>query len=81
MITKAIGMIRTKENETMTCEKSQLRDWSKMWKMHYIGFEKDTTGPHFDACEKIENTVKNSDYADSTKKKWQHEIDRWLEAR
>ena len=62
-------MIKDKENE-MNCERSWLRDCSKMYKMHYLG-------NNMGKCVEIENAVKNSDYGDASKKKWQKNVDAW----
>ena len=51
-------------------EKSQLRDWSKLWKMFYLGGK-------MGRCADLEKTVKASDYADSTKKKGYNDLDEW----
>ena len=56
------------------CEKSQLRNWSKMWKIFYVG-------ENLHRCHEIETTVMNSRYADSTKRKWRRDIDQWIESR
>ena len=58
----------------MHCERSRLRDWSKMWKMFYIG-------NNLKRCYEIETAVMNSDYAYSSKRKWRRNIDTWLARR
>lgn len=54
----------------MKCERSQLRDLSKLWKMFYVGNK-------MDKCVEIENKIKNSNYAESSKQKWLKANAKW----